>query len=367
MVLRLLIPLSVLVCLPLQGCLLFTTPVNERPTVHITPPTMHGKRGMKFPVYATVSDAEGGTLLVEWSTAPGKCPESPDPALRPPTSATTSTGAAAMFEYLFSAKDTEVVCVWAKVSDAQGAWSVDATPITSDNTAPIAMIAVLAPTTQTAGGLYPLYSYFHLSASRSTDPDGDPIVEPKWRVTRMPQAATPKLVPCSATNPSEMVKCLNVGAYPGQYDIELTVSDGTDRSAPATITLNVDQDHPPCVKNAVPDPKTSPLVLDPAEGRTFELREILDDGAPLPTPADGAPATPTFAWKVRRNAGAWQTIVGYDNLASLTLPANTYGTGDVVDVSVTISDGLMTHLQPACDSRCAADCPLGVQWTVEYR
>jgi hypothetical protein len=365
MVLRLLLPLPVVLCL--QGCLLFTTPVNEAPRIDIQPQVERGRRGVPLTVNATASDAEGGTLQVEWSTSMGPCPAPLDPARRPANALTMLTAGPATFQYTFSAKDAETVCVWAKVTDAQGAWSVSATPITSENRAPTAMIQVLAPTTQTSSGLFPLYSYFHLSASRSIDPDGDNVVDPMWRVTRMPPAATPRLVPCSSTNPSELVKCLDVGAYAGQYEIELTVGDGTDRSAPATMILNVDQDHPACVKAAAPDPATSPLVLDPIEARTFEITEILDDGAPLPTPADGAPATPKFAWKVRRNAGAWQTIVGYDNLSQLTLPGDTYGTGDVVDVSVTISDGMQTHLQPACDPRCPAGCPQGVQWTVEYR
>jgi hypothetical protein len=365
MVLRLLIPLPVL--LSLQGCLLFTTPVNEAPTIHIQPQTMRGLRGKPITVNAMASDAEGGTLQVEWSTAPGACTLPLDPARRPANVQTMLTPGTATFEYKFSPDDKETVCVWAKVTDAQGAWAVDAATFSSDNTAPNAMIQVLAPTVQTSGGLYPLYSYFHLSASRSSDPDGDKVVAPVWRVTRMPQAASPKLVPCSSTTPNEFVKCLDVGAYAGQYEIELTVSDTFDRSAPTTLVLNVDQDHPACVKAAAPDPTTSPLVLNPIESRTFEITEILDDGAPLPTPADGAPARPSFAWKVRRNAGAWQTIVGYDNISQLTLPADTYGTGDVVDVSVTISDGMPTHLQPACDPRCPAGCPQGVQWTVEYR
>ena len=54
--------------------------------------------------------------------------------------------------------------------------------------------------------------------------------------------------------------------------------------------------------------------------------------------------------------------------ASLTLPARTYYTpGDVVDVDVTISDGVAMHLQPACDPRCPAGCPQSARWTMEYR
>jgi hypothetical protein len=168
--------------------------------------------------------------------------------------------------------------------------------------------------------------------------------------------------------PSPWVQCLDVGKFRGDYKVALTVGDGSAmRSAAALLTLVVDDDHPACVKGTEPPIATSPLVLDPIQTKAFSITEILDDGTPFPTPADGAHATPTFAWKVRRNAGAWQTIVGYDNIASLTLPGGTYATGDKVEVSVTISDGVAMHLQPACDVRCPAGCPQSAQWTVEYR
>jgi hypothetical protein len=159
-----------------------------------------------------------------------------------------------------------------------------------------------------------------------------------------------------------------VSGFPGDYKIQLTVSDGLMPSEPATLTLVVDADHPACVKTAEPATATSPIVLDPTtEAKTFSITEILDDGTPLPTPAEGAHGTPTFAWKVRRNAGVWQAIVGYDHIATLTLPAGSYVTGDKVDIDVTISDGVATHLQPACDARCPAGCPQSAGWTVEYR
>ena len=233
----------------------------------------------------------------------------------------------------------------------------------------MAAITVLEPTTKTSGGLYELYSTFHLSAALSHDPDGDSIQMPEFELVGFPPAAmpTPKLVPCPSAMPSDLVTCLDVGGFAGTYTVSLTVSDESGMRNATTMLLTVDYDHPACIKTAEPATSTSPLILDPGEAKTFTITEILDDGAPLPTPPDGAPSRPTFAWKVRRNAGAWQTIVGYDNVNALTLPASTYATGDVVDVNVTISDGVAMHLQPACDPRCPAGCPQSAQWTVDYR
>lgn len=349
-------------CLALQGCLLFTTPVNQPPRIEILPPTGSASRGQPIKVVAEATDPDGSPPRVEWSTSIGRCTAGP----RPATEFQSPTG---MPTFTFTpAGDSDITCVWALATDAQGATDLATREVSSQNTAPVAVIKVLAPTTQTNGGRYELYSFFRLSGLGSTDPDGDKPKDPQWRL-EAPQSAkpTPELRPCPGAMPNAFLQCLDVSGFSGDYKIVLTVSDGPLRSPPATLTLVVDDDHPACVKTAEPPTATSPIVLDPAEAKTFSITEILDDGTPFPTPTDGAHGTPTFVWKVRRNAGAWQSIVGYDNIAALTLPAGSYVTGDKVDVDVTISDGVPTHLQPACDARCPAGCPQSAGWAVEYR
>jgi hypothetical protein len=205
----------------------------------------------------------------------------------------------------------------------------------------------------------------------SHDPDGDPIEDPHFGLAPagFPPAAmpTPALVPCPSKTPSDLLTCLDVGKFAGTYAVTLDVSDGLERSSMVTAMLVVDEDHPACVSSTDPATDASPIVLDPGEAKTFTIEEILDDGAPLPTPVDGVHDRPTFTWKERRNGGVWQTIAGTENVNALTLPGSTYATGDTVDVSVTISDGVSMHLQPACDPRCPAGCPQSAQWTVVYR
>jgi hypothetical protein len=353
-------------CLALQGCLLFTAPVNEPPRIEIVPPKP-ANRGEPIPVTANVSDPDGDLPSVEWWTTDDRCPVHADAGQRPATTFRSKPGTA-MFEFTPAPGAAETTCVWAMATDPQGATAVDMREVSSQNRAPVASIKVLTPTRQTSGGRYELYSFFRLSGLGSTDPDGDHPTNPRWHLEAPQSAApTPKLVPCPGVMPSPFVQCLDVGGFKGDYKVELTVSDGIIDSAPATLTLVVDDDHPACVNKAEPPPETSPIVLDPAEAKTFSITGILDDGAPFPTPAEGAHGAPTFAWKVRRNAGAWQTIVGYDNIASLTLPAGSYATGDKVDVDVTISDGVAQHLQPECDALCPGDCPQSAGWAVEYR
>jgi hypothetical protein len=354
-------------CLALQGCILFTQSVNEAPDITINAPNGSVNRGEPIPITANVSDPDGDVPRVEWWTTKDGCPTNPDARQRPASTVLSQPGMA-MFTFTPSPGDPETMCVWALATDSQGATALDTQEVSSQNRPPVAAIQVLAPTTQTGSGRYQLYSYFRLSGLGSSDPDGDDRVDPQWTLT-VPQGAvpTPRLVPCPGAMPSPWVQCLDVGASKGVYRVELTVGDGLTRSTPSTLTLDVDDDHPACVKTAEPPTATSPLVLDPTGAKTFSIKEILDDGSPLPTPADGAHAAPSFAWKVRRNAGAWQAIVGYEGIAALTLPAGTYATGDKVDVSVTISDGVAMHVQPACDARCPAGCPQSAQWTVEYR
>jgi hypothetical protein len=360
--------LVTLVCLASTGCLLFTDAVNSSPTVHIVPPGGPFYRGQPIAITASVSDPDGDAVRLDWWTSMGDCPV-PLALGAAPRGQVSSPPGDPTFDYTFMPGAPATVCVWVLATDVHGATAFDAFPIASQNRQPVARIQLLEPTTRTSGGLFELYSTFHVSAAMSSDPDGDPLQDPQFVLgDDFPPAAmpTPKLVDCPGVTPNPFVRCLYAG-FAGSYSISLTVSDGLATSAPATMILPVDQDHPPCVSETNPSVAASPLVLAPSEAKTFTIVEILDDGAPLPTPADGAHASPTFTWQVRRNAGAWQSIVGYAEQASLTLPAGTYVTGDVIDVNVTISDGVAMHLQPACDPGCPTGCPQSAEWTVAYR
>lgn len=354
--------------LTLQGCLLFTTSVNSPPTVSIVPPSGHFNRGDTIPLTAAVSDPDGDVVTLAWWTgpAPASAPPVCDPSQRP-TATTSSPPGDPTFEVTFLPDSPATICVFVLATDSQGATAVASLLLSSLDRPPNAVITVVEPTALTSGGLFPLYSVFHLSAARSSDPDGDKIQNPVFTVVGFPPAATPtpSTGNCPGPTPSPFLQCLDVGGFAGTYTVSLTVGDGSLMGSTMT-TLMVDNDHPACVSATEPATDTSPLVLDPTLAKTFAVTSILDDGAPWPTP-EGAHATPTFAWKLRRNAGAWQAIVGLDDVNALTLAGNTYATGDVVDVSVTISDGVTMHLQPACDPQCPAGCPQTAQWTVDYR
>jgi hypothetical protein len=358
----------VLACLAVQGCILFTDPVNAPPTVRILDPMGPVSKGTTTHFTAKVTDPDDGTFTLEWATQEGTCPTSFDGTAPAPIAKMGAAGDPS-FDFTFPTGDVSSVCIWVKATDPHGATGVDARPFSASNRPPVAVIDVLEPTTQTSGGLFPLYSVFHLSAARSSDPDGDPIVMPEFRLDRFPQAAmpTPQLEPCPGKQPTDLVTCLDVGGFAGTYVVTVSVSDGLVRSDLATATLVVDQDHPPCINATDPSTTASPLVLAPGEAKTFTVTEILDDGAPLPPPSDVVHGMPTFAWTLARNGAAPVTIPGYENVPSFTLSADAYGTNDTVTVGVKISDGVAMHLQPACDPRCPAGCPQTAEWKVMYR
>jgi hypothetical protein len=144
--------------------------------------------------------------------------------------------------------------------------------------------------------------------------------------------------------------------------VSLQVSDGTDDSS-ANVTLTVDPDHPPCISQTVPATDASPIVLDPMQEKTLAVSSVIDDGSPYPQPAH---VPPTFTWSLRVDGGAWQEVAGFGE-PSLTLPADSYVSGDHVDVQAAVSDGVTDHPLATCDPRCQLGCVDTVVWSLEYR
>jgi hypothetical protein len=363
----------VLVCVAAEGCILFTGKVNTPPTVSIVLPPGPFMRGLPIPIKADASDPDGDTLRLEWSTSMGDCAPQLDLAQRPATIFQSPPGDPS-FSLKFDAGDPPQKCVWVLATDPQGAKAFDAKTVKTENQPPEAVISILEPTTTARNGQYELYSTFHLSGAGSHDPDGDSITTtpPVWELM-VPQdipsnaPTAPKLARCPSAMPTDFVQCLDVAGFAGTYTVGLKVYDGIDWSPMTTTTFTVDWDHPACVSKTEPSQAASPVVLDPGESKTLTVTEILDDGSPLPVPVEGTHTPPTFAWTLSRNGGAPAPIAGYENVNALTLPMNSYASGDVVVVSVTISDGVTMHLQPACDPGCPSGCPQSAQWTVEYR
>jgi hypothetical protein len=345
----------------LQGCLLYTGPINEPPTVQIKAPGGTLVRGQTVTIDATARDPDGDPVTFSWLVDQGRCGPAPDPA-----APTARSGYPPPFSFQLPAASDRFVCVWVTVTDSHGAASAPASAeLTVTDQPPIAVIDVQQPALN-GFGRYDLYSSFRLSAAGSIDPSGDAIVAHHWSLASSPPAfpnPATALSACSPTAPQDLVECLNVGAFPGDYVITLAVDDSTTSGAPVQKTLTVDPDHPPCIARTVPAPDASPIVLGPDETETLSVTSIIDDGSPFPGPAHLAPA---FTWSLRVDGGTWQDIVGYGE-ASLTLAAGSYLSGQQVDVRVDVSDGVADHPVATCDPQCSLGCITSLTWTVDYR
>jgi hypothetical protein len=346
-----------------SGCLLYTDRINSKPSVHLVAPAGVLLRGQTVSIAANASDPDGDPLQFAWYAVPGDCGAAPDAA-----SAIATSTSPPPFSFQLPADPTATYCVSVVVTDRYGAPATDALAITAGNHPPLAVIDVQVPSAQNVFGRYKLYSSFRLSRARSSDPDGDDITAATWALVQFPPGfPDPSLRPCAPASPPDLAVCLDVGAYAGTYVVSLVVDDGVALSAPADVTLTVDPDLLPCIGQTRPPVTASPLVMDPGETKTFSVA-VIDDGSPYPRPVEQAQYTPPlFTWSLSANGGPWRAADGYDGLEALTLAPGPYVSGDVVDVRVTVSDGVPHDAGAVCDPACGTPCAASATWRVQYR
>jgi hypothetical protein len=349
----------------LIGCVLFTDPVNSPPRVDkILFPTTGVMRGRTISVEAAVSDPDHDPLAYQWSSAVGPCADPVDRTLRPPTEQTTPT-----YKITVGVQQKNSVrCVWLLVTDSHGASAVDAQTLTPINNAPVAVIDIQQPI-RNPQGRFDLFSSFRLSGAGSHDDDGDNLLPFSWKLIAPDPATDVRLAPCAPTPPADRVQCFSPGAHPGTYTVELVVNDGIVDSSPEQKVLTVDPDSPPCVTLTSPPYGAGPFVDDPAQPGLFSILNVSDDGDPFPAAATPPRGSARFVWKIRHAGGDWRVIPGFESLPTLTIAANTFFSGNLIDVRAEVIDRVADHTLGACgdDDICPVSCPQRVTWTVEYR
>jgi hypothetical protein len=352
--------LGAVVCSMMPACLLYTDAINSAPTVsRIDVPAGPFDHGEAITVQAVASDPDQDPLQYSWWVTAGPCPQPLVPA--PP--ATTSVATQPTFIFMLP-DGSPSACVWVIVTDPHGATASDAVTVSTEDLPPRAVIDVQRPMLN-ALGRYDLYSTFQLSSAGSNDSDGDTIATRDWTLVGAPPQSSATLQDCPGSTTPGLVICFDA-LFPGDYTVDLTVSDPQGMTATLEKRLTVDTDHRPCVGTTTPDQAASPIVAAPSEARTFEVDQVLDDGAPFPL--QGAPhVAPVFSWSLQVNGGGFAPVAGLGSLASLELPADSFVSGDQIDVQVTISDAVTHGAQDICEPGCASDCPATVTWTVEYR
>ena len=111
-----------------------------------------------------------------------------------------------------------------------------------------------------------------LDGSGSSDLDGDPLTF-SWSLTSVPAGSGASLSSSSAVNPTF------VAGLPGTYIAELTVNDGTDNSAPDTVTITT---------------VNSPPVADSGPDQTVFVTDTVTLDGSGSSDVDGDPLT--FSW-----------------------------------------------------------------------
>jgi hypothetical protein len=346
----------------------YADPINRPPVdVNINVPSPI-RRGQESTFTTSAHDPDDDGLTYAWSSAPGPC-EVTTPAPGIPSFDPT-------YRVALAGDADGKVCVTLTVTDAHGA-TVAAPPqtVTIENHPPVAQIVVQQPGLN-ARGEYDLFSSFRLSSSTSYDPDGDPVT-PSWDWVSTPPGSTVPSVPppCAPQGsdqpglPLNVAVCFGPVEIAGLYQVELVASDPLVAGTPAHVALTVSADRAPCITDTMPSNPAARLVWDPAVSKTFAVLHVDDDGDSFPTVGPPPLGSPSFAWSLRRNAEAWQTIAGFETQSQVTIPGGNYASGDEVAVRVEVRDREPAHDLLGCGDAdvCPADCPQRVTWTVDYQ
>jgi hypothetical protein len=464
---------SVIARLCLASCLLagcYTGPVNMRPTVSIDPQPAPIYRGESLTFTATWTDPNGDNAALWWLWADGPCPaDFADESAWPPMDLWMRESQMS----IDGSDEALTFCVWVKAIDSYGAASVDARTYDRMDHAPNALIALIAPPDDTS---FPLHTQFQLSGAPSTDEDTSDTLTFTWEVSSpdpnldvtgcmvgkvcsfkadasgeyevkltvsdgtetssiprtlrvlpgAPPVALLELVspqgpgpyPLGTTfrvssalstggdamnplepewmplnrdgasgsaaalgdcvdDPAPGVQCFTADA-PGTYAVQLTVKNDTT-SAPATLTLEVLPDQPPCIGLTAP-PVTAPIVSAVASaGMTFTVSTVDDDLDSFPMTMSDDPAAQAlfgvshFQWFLERGTSGFQTTLVDSN--SFLIDPGMFEVGEQIRVRLEIADDdtMRSALEfKACtDDTCftgaqSDGCFQRVTWTVNF-
>jgi hypothetical protein len=233
-----------LAILPVASC--YTGPVNMRPTVDITRPAARIFRGQMTTYYATVSDPDNDSHVLQWAWTAAECPTNArSPEAWPKTWKTSDA-------YMLGAPETnKTFCVWAKATDPYGAAAVDVWTEVPANHLPEVHIDVEQPapdpgaTAQTfAERTFPVHTFFRLSGERTVDADETDALEFTWLVKEGPTDGA-HMEPCPSPS-DQKVTCFTADLA-GDYLVELRVGDGAEMAA-VTKPLFVRPGHAPVAK-----------------------------------------------------------------------------------------------------------------------
>jgi hypothetical protein len=255
-----------------------------------------------------------------------------------------------------------------KFDDLEAVRVIDASAIT--NGGPPASIRVVAPAGEMPFGIF---SNVHLGAGAEGDLGPQDKITFAWKLTA-PGGGSSVPAPCESVQPANAEVCFQVAAT-GDYQVELTVTEGAQTASATPFKLQV-QDRPPCIR------ATEPNYLEAARSfplydrdQVFRVNEIDDDGDPLPPP--DRVSEQAFVWSVRRKGDDPRLFRRLVNATfrNFVIPAREFQPGDEVEVRVEYRDRLdlktprPSHCMeddPLCEAKAGSGCTQRVTWTVVY-
>jgi hypothetical protein len=279
--------------LGLEGCLLFTAPINEAPTLTIDAPMQPPYRGTPLVVSARVHDDTDAPdrLTVQWVEAAQACPR--DQAADPPEG-TPHAG----LQVTLVIKSFDPVCLFARAIDSEGApspWRHQ--QFMGMNRRPRALIDVSPAPGPTKR--IPLFSRVVLSPAQSIDEDGD-VLAYDWTITTL---AGPDLVltDCAEGTPAQS-RCFVPRDPAGRYRVRLVATElrpagmKGEASDPVEQLLEINEDQPACLQLTDPPLRQDLVLIRAGSSRTFEVLSVSDDGEPYPGPGENG--LPNFWWTI---------------------------------------------------------------------
>jgi hypothetical protein len=246
------------------------------------------------------------------------------------------------------------------VVDERGASSSATTRFTVENRDPVAALDVVG-STWPEDGHYRLLAPIRFSPLPSSDPDADDLCALTYDFP-LPEArplqSRAQLVPCADPDIRQgcgtvPTMCLAPDAA-GTWRIRLNVADPAGATATTTVEVEVDGDHPPCLRQFTPEPVERLFVSRADPALVLAANVVEDDLDPYPPVDPNAPG-PTFAWSLQLPGEAGLVAVPDYDRNYYTLDQSAFSVGDEVTVRLDVAD--RAHPAPDCSG---AVCPPGL-------
>jgi hypothetical protein len=242
----------------------------------------------------------------------------------------------------------DAYCVWVVVRDSDQAAAFAFARVSVDHTNPEAILEVVKPKA-TSDDHYPLFSTLQLSGGKSFDSE-TPGAKLTYEFTATRNGAAFKPERCPEAPDTDI--CVPV-QDPGVLKFELTVTDVRGRKKPASKTVTIEPDAPPCIRRTMPPFGLFNIVRSP-DDMTLHVDVVEDDGDPYPA---AGPQNLKFDWTYWREGSTTPAGALANSFPDGDFN-NTFHVGDEVNIRLRVRDRVADRNFDACGSdasKCALD------------